>query len=82
MKFIVAALTPLVSALLQAWVTGDFNRAELSTLVVSILTSILVYLVQNTPDVEPPSSLAVDGGSSQATGRSASFAGVGDRSAR
>ena len=80
LKFIVAALTPLVSALLQALVTGAFNRAELSTLVVGILTSILVYLVQNTPDVGPSVGQAVDAGSPQATTQDTSSARVGDRS--
>ena len=80
MKFIVAALTPLVSALLQTLVTGDFNRAEISTLVVGILTSIMVYLVQNTPDVGPQGARAADEASPQATSRGASSARVGDRS--
>jgi hypothetical protein len=80
MKFIVAALTPLVSALLQALVTGDFNRAELSTLVVGILTSIMVYLVQNTPDVGQQDARVADELSPQAASRSTRSAGVRDRS--
>jgi hypothetical protein len=51
-KFIGAAVTPLVSVLLQWIVTGSFDRAELATIVVGVLTSILMYLVQNTPDLQ------------------------------
>jgi hypothetical protein len=50
LKFIVAATTPLVSALIQYVVTGAFNRAELATIVVGLLTSILVYLSANAPE--------------------------------
>jgi hypothetical protein len=56
LKFIVAAVTPIVSALLQWAVTGGFERAEFATIVVGVSTSILVYFTQNAPDVEGQAS--------------------------
>lgn len=52
LKFIVAAVTPILSALLQWAVTGGFERAEFATIVVGVSTSILVYFTQNAPNVE------------------------------
>jgi len=51
LKFIVAAVTPIVSALLQWAVTGSFERVEFATIVVGVGTSILMYFTQNEPDV-------------------------------
>jgi hypothetical protein len=51
LKFIVAAVTPIVSALLQWAVTGSFQRAELATIIVGVGTSLLIYFTQNAPDV-------------------------------
>ena len=50
LKFVLAAVALIVISLLQWAVTGSFNRAEMATIVVGVLTSILVYFVQNTPD--------------------------------
>ena len=49
-KFIDSALAPLVTALVSAWVTRDSASAEWVTLLTGLLTSVLVYLVQNSPD--------------------------------
>lgn len=46
-KFFAAALTPIVSAILQAVVSGAFDRAEVITLLVGLLTSVMVYLTAN-----------------------------------
>ncbi len=51
LKFIVAAVTPIVSALLQWAVTGSFQRAEFATIIVGVGTAILMYFTQNEPDV-------------------------------
>jgi hypothetical protein len=44
LKFLVAALAPVISAGIQYAATGAFDRAEFATIVVGALTSILVYL--------------------------------------
>lgn len=46
-KFFAAALTPIVSAVLQYFVTGAWDRTEMTTLIIGLLTSILVYLAAN-----------------------------------
>ncbi len=46
-----AALTPLVSALLQyLFLPGSTGKAQLATAVVGFLTAMLMVYVQNTPD--------------------------------
>ena len=49
-KAIGAALTPLVSALIQGFVTGSFSKPELTTAVVGLLTAALMYFVQPPAD--------------------------------
>ena len=57
-KAIGAAVIPLVSALIQGLVTGGFNTAELSTVTVGVISAILMYFVQNAPDVGDQASPA------------------------
>jgi hypothetical protein len=57
-KAIGAAVIPLVSALIQGLVTGGFNTAELSTVAVGVISAILMYFVQNAPDVGDQASPA------------------------
>ncbi len=45
-KAVAAALTPLVSALIQGFVTGSFSKPELTTAIVGLLTAALMYFVQ------------------------------------
>jgi hypothetical protein len=49
-KAIGAALTPLVSALIQSFVSGSFSKPELTTAVVGLLTAALMYFVQPPAD--------------------------------
>lgn len=46
-----AAVTPLVSALIQYFfVPGSTSKAQLATVVVGVLTALVMAYVQNTPD--------------------------------
>jgi hypothetical protein len=45
-KAVAAALTPLVLAVIQGFVTGSFSRPEVTTAVVGLLTAALMYFVQ------------------------------------
>jgi hypothetical protein len=50
-KAIGAAVTPLVSALIQYFfVPGSTTKAQLATVVVGVLTALLMAYVQNEPD--------------------------------
>ena len=50
-KAIGAAVTPLVSALIQYFfVPGSTTKVQLATAVVGVLTALLMAYVQNTPD--------------------------------
>jgi len=52
-KAIGAALTPLVSALIQYFfVPGSTGKAQLATAVVGFLTAMVMAYVQNTPDIQ------------------------------
>jgi len=46
-KFIVAAATPIVSAIIQAAVPGTGSAAAFSTLLLGFVTAVLVYFVGN-----------------------------------
>jgi acetylglutamate kinase len=48
-KFGVSALTPVVTALVTAYITGEWNSAEWAVLVTGWLTAVLVYVSANTP---------------------------------
>jgi hypothetical protein len=50
-KFIGAALTPLVSAVIQYFlVPGSTTKSQLATVAVGVLTALVMAYVQNTPD--------------------------------
>jgi hypothetical protein len=49
-KAFAAALTPLVSALIQGVVTGSFAKPEVTTAVVGLATAALMYFVQPPAD--------------------------------
>lgn len=49
-KAIGAAVTPLLSALIQSLATGSFSRTEWATAVVGVATAALMAYVQNSQD--------------------------------
>lgn len=51
-KFLVAAAASLVTAVLTALFTGDWSSAEWTTLLVGLLTALLVWLVENSDDLD------------------------------
>lgn len=52
-KALVPAVTTLVAVILQWAVSGTLDQPELLTAIVGVVTSVLTYLVPNTPQEAP-----------------------------
>lgn len=50
-KAVMAALTPVICAVVYSAITGEWDRAGIAGLIVGALTALLVYKTPNEPQV-------------------------------